>query len=344
MSLDPVGSNASVRTALMCQNKWQLLQLVENAREPLKLKSTTISLLRAMLSFVHGNDISTRSDAEYICFASNAALAERTHVSIQTIERHIGRLIHAGLIKRRCSGNGKRWARRDGQGAIVLVSGLSLRPLLERMEELQNIAATHQKAIEAIRVLKDRCRLALAELQEDAKAGLQELIQTARNILRRKSNENELQKLLSDISHALGKTLCMNSPQPSKMRGKSIADKGQKETDLNQTVKEENSSLENVSSQQIEKSYPKLCVQLRFAKTHSECQRIMDQIAQCLHLHTLWPQLKQLGHMHSFVILGYVYERADTLQNPAGYVRKLMKDAESGALKWGSLLLPLKQP
>lgn len=339
--MTPAGSTAtmaSMRTDGCAQNKWHLLRIVEDAREPLNLKSTTLNLLRAMLSFLRTDVICPSSDAAHICFASNATLAERAHVSVQTVERHISKLVQTGLIKRRCSANGKRWARRDGQGAVVLVSGLSLLPMVERMEELLHMAEDEKNRQNKLSLLKDRCRLALTELKDMARTDVRALLQAARNILRRKSDETELEKLLSDIASALGKTASDTVQQPIKMRGKPTDMEGHKETYLNPKVKEKNSSLDKVTPKQIEDAYPKLCAELRFAKSQSECSHIMDHIAQCLHLGTQWPYIKALGHMQSFMILGYIYERADTLHSPSAYAQRLMKDVRTDSMNWASLL------
>ncbi len=58
-----------------------------------------------------------------------------------TIRRHIAALVDAGLLIRRDSANGKRFARRDSEGDIGQAFGFSLAPLLQRAEELAAIAA-----------------------------------------------------------------------------------------------------------------------------------------------------------------------------------------------------------
>jgi replication initiation protein RepC len=147
------------------QSKWQLLKTIEDIREPLGLKSTSISLLRAMISFLRVDHIDVARDDGHICFASNASLAKRAHVSIQTVERHIAKLVSLGLLIRRSSGNGKRWARRDRQGNIVLATGLSLLPLTERHPEFINMAEAYQDQKDKLARLRDKCSLALTDLK-----------------------------------------------------------------------------------------------------------------------------------------------------------------------------------
>lgn len=64
-----------------------------------------------MISFVGGDQIAADQDDHHICFASNAAIAKRTHVSVQTVERHISTLVELGLVRRVLS------AKRQAMGA-----------------------------------------------------------------------------------------------------------------------------------------------------------------------------------------------------------------------------------
>jgi len=119
--------------------KWKLPQAVEDARILLGLKATSLTILRALLSFVPGDRIEGGRDDGHVCFASNASLARRAHVSIAPVERHIARLVQLGIVRRRASGNGKRWVCRSPQGTIVLATGLCLLPLVERHKEILEI-------------------------------------------------------------------------------------------------------------------------------------------------------------------------------------------------------------
>ena len=62
--------------------KWMQLRAVEDAREPLGLKATGVNILRAMISFMRADAISTAAPDHHIVYASNAAIARRAHVSV----------------------------------------------------------------------------------------------------------------------------------------------------------------------------------------------------------------------------------------------------------------------
>ena len=118
-----------------------------------------------MISFLRVDHVDATRDDGHICFASNASLAKRAHVSVQTVERHVAKLVSLGLLNRRSSGNGKRWARRDRQCSIVLATGLSLLPLAERHPEFLRMAQDHQDQRDELGRLRDMCSAALSELK-----------------------------------------------------------------------------------------------------------------------------------------------------------------------------------
>ncbi|MFW2589434.1 helix-turn-helix domain-containing protein [Sagittula sp. SSi028] len=323
-------------------DKWFLLRCVETAREPLGLKSTTLSVLRAMLSYMRVDQISDRAQDAHICFASNAALAERCHVSVQTIERHVARLVELGLIERVASANGKRWARRDRQGRVVLATGLSVLPVLYRHKELLNLAEQHADTMERIKVLRDRCLIALGQLRDTIGEHLKEMpiYRHATRLLRRKLNEDHLDMLLSDLNEHMSVEEKDNSV---KLMGSDIKPEGHKEPKINTEVTQEIPNQPELTEAQINAAFPLLCAELRHARNQSHCTEIMHGLAKSIGISSLWPQMTSNGPLHSFIILGYVLERIHKLRSARAYATALLRDLESGQLKWADLARP-KQP
>lgn len=281
-------------------SKWQLLRAAEEAREPLGLKATSLNLLRAMISLVPGDSLGAAPD-RHICFASNQTLATRAHVSVATIERHVSILVHAGLIQRATTMNGKRWARRDGQGRVVTASGLSLAPLFTKYAELVQIAQEHAQRLFRLNTLRDQCKLLLARLS--ASDGL---LQRARNILRRRPDEEALQALHDDLTRNL-----------------TVPDthfEGHKETQ----------SIPSVKEQDIEDNYPRLCAEISTERTAEDCHRRLDQIASELHLGSAWTAAKSHGPTLAFMLLGYTLQRIEKIQTPGAYLRSLLQRIEQG--------------
>lgn len=321
-------------------DKWHLLRVVERAREPLGLKSTTLNILRAMLSFMREDTIGRHQDDAHICFASNATLAERAHVSIQTVERHIARLVETGLVTRVASGNKKRWARRDRQGRVVLAAGLSVLPLRERHDEFVDLADAQDALQERRSLLRDRCLLALSRLREKLGASF-DLCQEAARLLRRKLDERALTNLLD--------RLCAENPvdknlAAEKMRGSAPQIEGHKETNNNPVVQKAGKQDASISATEMEAAFPKLCKELRTARTPAECHDRMDRIALYLGLGKGWHSIRTLGPTPSFLLLGYLYERTDKIANPVAYVNALVRDLANGRMTLRNLLPRRKEP
>lgn len=318
------------------QNKWQLLKTIEEIREPLGLKGTSIALLRAMISFLRVDSVSAARDDAHICFASNASLAKRAHVSIQTVERHIAKLVSLGLLTRRSSGNGKRWARRDRKGHIVLATGLSLLPLAERHAEFVEISHAHQDLQNELGRLRDLCSAALAKLKLNLPSDAHTtLIAKARNLLRRQPEKGALTQLLDEISVEISK---IHVAEPNDLRDTAPENEGHKETSKIQYVKKETPIKIEVNQDELERAYPRLCAELRIAKSPEHCHHLMDDIAQQLNLGNTWFSIKEQGPALSFMILGYLLERIETIRNYRGYAYKLTEDLLNQNLEWESLL------
>ncbi|NEI73535.1 replication initiation protein RepC [Rhizobium lusitanum] len=120
-------------------DKWKIFRDVSEARERLGLQDRSLAVLSALLSFYPENEL--RRDAQLVVFPSNAQLTLRAHgIAGATLRRHLALLIEAGLILRRDSANGKRYARKDRAGEIESAFGFDISPLLWRAEELASVA------------------------------------------------------------------------------------------------------------------------------------------------------------------------------------------------------------
>jgi len=315
------------------QNKWHLLRTIEDIREPLGLKGTSITLLRAMISFLRVDQIDATCDDAHICFASNAALAKRAHVSVPTIERHVAKLVSIGLLTRRSSGNGKRWARRDRHGNVMIATGLSLLPLAKRYAEFVQMSQAYRERSDKASRLRDLCAIALAKLTPHH--GNDTLLTKARNLLRRKPDVAALTGLLDQITAQLPSVTEENADN---LRVTDTINEGHKDTNSNQSVEKEDQPAINVSREQMERAYPRLCTELRFAQSQEGCLRLMDKIAHQMNLSQVWTTIKDKGPTLSFMILGYLLERVDNIHNHRGYAMKLIQDFDQQKINWRTLL------
>ena len=135
-------------------DKWALLRDLTAARKAHGVSDRDLAVLSALLSFHPGRDLA--DDGRLIVFPSNAALSERVHgMAESTLRRHLAVLVQAGLIARRDSPNGKRYATRDSAGALDAVYGFDLRPLLVLSQRIMAKAAEARAAELAQRRLRE---------------------------------------------------------------------------------------------------------------------------------------------------------------------------------------------
>src|SRR5208337_1534962 len=105
-------------------HKWRLFRALTEAKEQLKVTDRALSVLHALLSFHQETALSLpatdsksagadSSSPGIVVFPSNKELSIRANgMAPATLRRHLACLVDAGLIIRRDSPNGKRFARR----------------------------------------------------------------------------------------------------------------------------------------------------------------------------------------------------------------------------------------
>lgn len=158
-------------------DKWKVFRDVSAAMELLGIQSNSLAVLDALLSFYPENEL--RQDSQLVVFPSNVQLALRAHAMAgATLRRHIAILVEAGLIVRRDSANGKRYARKGSDGQIERAFGFDLSPLLARSEELAMLAqqvlanrATFRKAKENLTICRRDIRKLITTAIEEGAEG-----------------------------------------------------------------------------------------------------------------------------------------------------------------------------
>jgi replication initiation protein RepC len=151
-------------------DKWKLFRALCEARGPIGVSDRALAVLNALLSFYPKNEISAENGM--VVFPSNVQLSLRTHgMAGTTLRRHLVALVDAGLIIRKDSPNGKRYARKGGGGDISEAYGFSLAPLVARAIEIEQLAADVARDRLELKRLKERlsiCRRDIAKLIETA--------------------------------------------------------------------------------------------------------------------------------------------------------------------------------
>jgi len=161
----------------ICADKWKVFRDISETRERLGLQDRALAVLDALLTFYPDNELDTQRGL--VVFPSNAQLSLRAHgMAGTTLRRHLAALVEAGLIHRRDSPNGKRYAHRDRDGGIEQAYGFDLTPLAVRSAELAQLAQDvvaerirFRRAKEALTICRRDVRKLITAAMEEGASG-----------------------------------------------------------------------------------------------------------------------------------------------------------------------------
>jgi replication initiation protein RepC len=236
-------------------NKWEVLRELGVSREVFGLSDRDISVLQALVSF-HPNTILGGNDADLVVHPSNVAICERLNgMANSTMRRHLSNLVQTGMIVRRDSPNGKRYARRYGDEKIAF--GFDLTPLVIRHAEICQASEAVREARERYKRLRETVSLmrrdlaGLAAFGADTRPDLaiwdafEDLATLTARDLRRKLDMDELGQIETRLSNALN--AARNIIEPSKS----------KDVSTNESISEQHYQNSNSDSYDLEPSFEK---------------------------------------------------------------------------------------
>jgi replication initiation protein RepC len=178
MTLGQISSQMTTRAAKEARpgaivHKWQVFQHIREARERLGATDRALAILNALLTF-HPETALT-GETELMVWPSNVQLMARANgMPATTLRRHIAVLVESGLIIRRDSPNGKRFARKGRGGEIEQAYGFDLSPIVARADEFKELAEAVQAEKKAFRVAKERLTLLRRDVVKMIETGLEE--------------------------------------------------------------------------------------------------------------------------------------------------------------------------
>jgi replication initiation protein RepC len=163
---------ASKRPPDKIVHKWRVFRTVCIARPRLGVSERALSVLDALLSFYP--ETALTGEEALIVFPSNEQLSIRAHgMSASTLRRHLTVLVDAGLIIRRDSPNGKRYARRGRGGEAGNAFGFDLSPLVVRAEEFEALAAEIEEEARAFKLARERVTLCRRDIAKMIATGIE---------------------------------------------------------------------------------------------------------------------------------------------------------------------------
>jgi replication initiation protein RepC len=150
-------------------NKYEVLRELAAAKDHFALSDRDIGVLQALVSFHHGATLGG-NQGELVVHPSNKAICERLNgMPTSTMRRHVARLVQNGIILRRDSPNGKRYARRYGEEKVAF--GFDLSPLVVRLAEFCEAAEVVRATEQRHRRLREAVSLMRRDLASLAEYG-----------------------------------------------------------------------------------------------------------------------------------------------------------------------------
>ena len=157
-------------------HKWNIFRAICTAKARIGVSERALAVLDALLSF-HPETVLTGEGL--IVFPSNQQLSLRAHgMAPATLRRHLAALVDVGLIVRRDSPNGKRYARKDREGEVEIAFGFDLSPLVARSEEFEAWAEEVRAEARALKLVRERITLCRRDIAKMIATGIEEGVPT----------------------------------------------------------------------------------------------------------------------------------------------------------------------
>ena len=171
-------ATAKARPPEKAVHKWQVFRAICTAKARIGVTERALAVLDALLSF---HPETTLSGEGLIVFPSNQQLALRAHgMAPATLRRHLAALVDCGLVIRRDSPNGKRFARKGRAGTVEMAFGFELSPLVARAGEFEAWAEDVQAEERALRLVRERISLCRRDIAKMIATGIEEGVPTRR--------------------------------------------------------------------------------------------------------------------------------------------------------------------
>lgn len=357
-------------------DKWMIFRDVKEAREAYKLPPYSIAVLDALLTFYPEKEL--RQDGQLIVFPSNAQLTVRANgMSGATLRRHLAILVDAGMIVRKDSPNGKRYARKDGAGEIERAFGFDLSPLLARSEEFaiaaQKVAADRRELLKAKESLtlcrRDVRKLISAAIEEGAEGNWQAVESIYLDIVRRIPRSpsasdlahilDELQLLYAEVINRLDS---LNNSQNISTNGahRERHIQNSKPESINEfepsSEKEQGAKLSETNRPMSEpiKAFPlgmvlRACPQINDYGPGGQVTGWRDLMSAAVVVRSMLgvsPSAYQdacdaMGQEGAAAAIACILERSNLITSAGGYLRDLTRRAERGEFSLGPMLMAL---
>lgn len=352
-------------------DKWQLYKNLCEGKTVIGVSDRSLAVLSALLSFYPDSELS--EEGGLIVFPSNKQLSLRAHgMPDPTLRRHLAALLTAGLLLRRDSPNGKRYAHKGRGGDIEEAFGFSLAPLLVRADEIAAAAEQVRAENAALRLTRERVTLQRRDIYklievafEEGLAGnwktLWSRFRAVVDTIPRRANLDQLEAILAELSvirEEVDNTLNFNDNDEFISGNDAHSDRQQSESNPDSHF-EFDPAFEK-SGARVEpgrktiapaKGFPlglvlKACPDIEeyAAGGISNWRDLMATAAQVRGYLGISPSayadaLEVIGQENTAVVIACILQRAQYIHSAGGYLRSLTDKATAGEFSVGPMLM-----
>lgn len=356
-------------------HKWRVWRNLAIAKDRLGVSDRALAVLNALLSFHQATALQGTDDL--VVFPSNRELSLRAHgMAPATLRRHLAVLVGCGLVIRRDSPNGKRYARKGEGGEVDQAFGFDLAPLVARAREFEALAEAVTADLKACALLRERITILRRDVGKSIELGLDEgidavdwlalsarLATLSQGLLRRLAR-NELEgraERLSALFAEVAKALAKNEETKE-----TDAKESQTERHI-QNSKTDPYSESELPSEEAKPQRPRLDgEEERAVRTYplgmvlEACPAIFDwhqgpindwcgfeaavklaRAALGISSSAYEEARAAMGKTNTSICIAAILQRSDFIRSPGGYLRSLCRKAEEGGFSVGPVLMAL---
>lgn len=381
MSLGMIASQVAAQSAPAdaTVHKWHVFRDIKEARMALGATDRALAILDALLSF--HPETALYGDSALVVWPSNEMLIGRANgMSPATLRRHLANLVDCGLIVRRDSPNGKRYARKGQGGEVEQAYGFDLSPIVARAGEFKELAEAMRAEKKAYKVVKERLTICRRDIVKMIEAGIEEgvpgnwgavhleyqaivgrLPRTApRQVLEAIATElDDLWTQIRDVLESFVKSQNLNANESQierHIQNSNTETKTESERGLGIKKEESGSGGESDNLRSLPKRELPLgivldaCPNLLWLvkggggiRNWREFLATTDLARSVLGISpSAWEEAQvAMGEQPAAITLAAIYQRSDQIKSPGGYLRNLTERAKEGKFSTWPMIMAL---
>lgn len=380
MTLGMIASQVTAQTAPegATVHKWHVFRDIKEARIALGATDRAVAILDALLSF--HPETAFYGDSALIVWPSNEQLIGRANgMSPTTLRRHLANLVDCGLVVRRDSPNGKRYARKGQGGDVEQAYGFDLSPIVARALEFRELAEAVRAEKKAYKVVKERLTICRRDIVKMIEAAIEEgvpgnwgsvhleyqsiigrLPRTApRQVLEAVAAElDDLWTQIRDVLESFVKTQNMNANESQferHIQNSNTESKTESESGLGRKREEGGSTGETDNLRSLPKRELPLgivldaCPNVRWLTKGDDISQWREFLAAADLARPVlgispsaWEDAQvAMGEQPAAITLAAIYQKSDQIKSPGGYLRNLTEKAKQGKFSPWPMIMAL---